>query len=103
MKKFFIVYFVAVSMLFGINTAGAKKPSLVALWTPVAVCEEGGWVGASGYNYPDSIGINRHNWFHFGGTKNVSPLAQIKVGQRIERYLHRPAGHIPDEPCGSGY
>lgn len=54
-----------------------------AAWTKVAVCEEGGWVGSAGYNYPDSLGINRTNWFHYGGGSDVSPAAQIAVADRM--------------------
>lgn len=53
-------------------------------WSKVAVCEEGGWVGSSGYAYPDSLGINRTNWFANGGMSDVSPAAQIAVAERIQ-------------------
>jgi len=53
-------------------------------WSQVAVCEEGGWVGASGSAYPDSLGIDATNWWGNGGTSDVSPDAQIVVALRIQ-------------------
>ena len=53
-------------------------------WSQVAVCEEGGWVGASGSAYPDSLGINATNWWGNGGTDDTSPDAQIVVAERIQ-------------------
>lgn len=53
-------------------------------WSKVAQCEEGGWVGSSGYKFPDSLGISRVNWYGHGGTGDTSPRAQIIVARRIE-------------------
>lgn len=69
-------------------------PSDYAAWSKVANCEEGGWVGYAGYNYPDSLGIDRANWFQFGGGSDVSPAAEIIVADRLIAYYH--AG-IPDQ------
>jgi hypothetical protein len=67
-----------------------------ALWSRVASCEEGGWVGSSGVAYPDSLGINAANWYENGGTSDVSPDAQIIVAERIAtRYVY--AGYVPDQ------
>jgi hypothetical protein len=52
-------------------------------WTRVAICEEGGWVGASGSAFPDSLGIKAANWYRFGGGADVSPTAQILVADRM--------------------
>jgi len=59
-------------------------------WDAVAICEEGGWIGYAGYNYPDSLGINRANWFANGGGSDLSPAAQVRVAQRIEGYSYVP-------------
>jgi hypothetical protein len=77
-----------------------KLSSDYAAWSRVATCEEGGWVVA-GYNYPDSLGINRTNYERFGGTP-MSPgpvtLAEreteIRVADRLVAY-YRAA--IPDQ------
>jgi len=53
-------------------------------WSQVAVCEEGGWVGADSADYPDSLGISAANWRDKGGTSDVAPDAQIVVAQRIQ-------------------
>ena len=53
-------------------------------WSQVATCEEGGWVGASGSAYPDSLGVTASNWWGNGGTSDVSPNAQIVVAERIQ-------------------
>ncbi|HET7320163.1 MAG TPA: hypothetical protein VFI84_01085 [Candidatus Saccharimonadales bacterium] len=63
-------------------------------WSKVAVCEEGGWVGSSGYNFPNSLGITRANWFANGGGSDVSPAAQITVAERM---IHRLGIGIPDQ------
>jgi len=57
--------------------------NLYSEWTKVAVCEEGGWVGSSGSAFPDSLGITSDNWYAYGGGSDVSPAAQIEVGQRL--------------------
>ena len=68
--------------------------SALSVWTKVAVCEEGGWVGSSGPAYPDSLGISAANWREFGGTSDTSPAAQIAVGQRMVAALGIP---VPDQ------
>jgi hypothetical protein len=75
-------------------------PGAYAAWSRVAVCEEGGWVGASGRAYPDSLGISAANWYANGGGADTSPAAQIAVAQRFvaSRGL---AGWVPDQHgCG---
>ena len=69
--------------------------ALLAEWTRVAVCEEGGWIGASGSAYPDSLGITAANWARFGGG-SLAPLAQIAVAQRLLASVGL-AGWVPDQ------
>ena len=68
--------------------------SLYTEWSKVAVCEEGGWRGYSSYWYPDDLGIDRTNWFQFGGGSDTSPSTEISVAMRLIAYYH--AG-IPDQ------
>lgn len=68
----------------------------LAAWTKVAVCEEGGWVGRSGPEYPDSLGITARNWKLYGGGGDYSPLAQIAVAERLMASAGAP-GQIPDQ------
>lgn len=71
-----------------------------AAWSRVATCEEGGWV-VGGYEYPDSLGINRTNYLRFGG-KPLAPgavsvserAAEILVADRLVAYYH---ASIPDQ------
>lgn len=68
-------------------------------WTKVAICEEGGWVGASGPNYPDSLGITAANWYANGGGSDTSPSAQIAVAERLRASIGIA---IPDQNgCGA--
>jgi hypothetical protein len=62
----------------------------------VAVCEEGGWVGAAGARYPDSLGISAANWGAYGGGSDLSPAAQVVVAERIEA-AGGLAGFVPDQ------
>ena len=54
--------------------------------TKVAVCEEGGWVGAASASYPDSLGITAANWYANGGGSCVTPECQIQVAERLQAY-----------------
>jgi hypothetical protein len=75
----------------------SSADSVYAQWTRVAVCEEGGWIGAANADYPDSLGINATNWYANGGGSDVSPAAQIAVAQRIEG-----TSYVPDQnDCAS--
>jgi hypothetical protein len=76
--------------------AAALDPSTLAAWSRVAVCEEGGWIGWAGPGYPDSLGISAANWWGYGGGADLSPAAQIAVGQRIEAAAGAP-GFVPDQ------
>lgn len=67
---------------------------LLGLWTRVAVCEEGGWRGSSGYKFPDSLGITRDNWFGSGGRYDVRPWTQVLVAQRL---IHSLGMGVPDQ------
>lgn len=49
----------------------------------MATCEEGGWIGASGSAYPNSIGIMASAWYAHGGGSDTSPAAQIAVGTSL--------------------
>lgn len=70
--------------------------TVYAQWTKVAMCEEGGWIGYAGPAYPNSLGINSTNWYANGGGSDMSPWAQIAVGQRIAaQYVY--AGWVPDQ------
>ena len=61
-------------------------------WDRVAACEEGGWIGWAGPNYPDSLGINAANWYANGGGSDESPAAEVAVAQRIEG-----TSYVPDQ------
>jgi hypothetical protein len=65
-------------------------------WDAVAICEEGGWVGAAGARYPDSLGISATNWGAYGGGSDLSPAAQVAVAERIEA-AGGLAGFVPDQ------
>jgi hypothetical protein len=58
----------------------------------VAVCENAGWNPPRGPAYPDSLGINAHNWYAYGGSSDLSPAAQVAVAERIEGN-----GFVPDQ------
>lgn len=78
--------FTAVVADFSIPTTTTTVPALpadYAAWTRVAVCEEGGWIGASGPAYPNSLGITAANWYAYGGGSDYSPAAQIAVADRL--------------------
>lgn len=76
------------------RTVPAPAVGLYEAWSRVAVCEEGGF-GHYGFPaYPDSLGINRTNWYRFGGGSDLSPSAQIAVAMRLIAYYHAP---IPDQ------
>jgi hypothetical protein len=77
-------------------TTTTTDPTAYAAWTRVAVCEEGGWIGASGSAYPDSLGISAVNYYANGGDGDMSPAAQIAVAQRIEASAGL-AGYVPDQ------
>ena len=69
-------------------------------WSKVASCESGGWQ-VLGYSYPDSLGITRANYIHFGGRPQPpghvtlkNRIAQIKVADRLILYYH---ASIPDQ------
>jgi hypothetical protein len=66
------------------SSTGTVTPLEYAEWTKVAVCEEGGWIGYAGPEYPDSLGISAANWWGNGGTSDLSPDAQILVAERIQ-------------------
>jgi len=70
--------------------------SLLAEWTKVAVCEEGGWGNYGFPNYPDSLGINSSNWYGNGGGSDLSPAAQIAVAERVVAKYASP-GWVPDQ------
>ena len=54
-----------------------------ALWSHVAVCEEGGW-GSYGFPaYPNSLGIMAQAWYAHGGGSDLSPSAQIAVAESL--------------------
>ena len=67
-----------------------------SLWSAVARCEEGGWIGYAGPAYPDSLGINAENWAHYSGGSDESPANQIRVAQDIEAAAGTP-NYVPDQ------
>ena len=77
-----------------VTTTTPLPTDIVAAWTKVAVCEEGGWIGSSGQVYPNSLGINATNWYAYGGTFDTSISAQIAVGQAMVSALGMS---IPDQ------
>ena len=74
----------------------AASGDLYTEWTRVAVCEEGGWIGAAGSAYPDSLGIDAQNWYANGGGSDTSPAAQIAVAERLVASLGMP-NYVPDQ------
>ena len=63
--------------------------------TKVAVCEEGGWIGAASAAYPDSLGINAQNWYANGGGACVTPVCQIAVAEKLQSYPPDQNGCAP--------
>ena len=63
-----------------------SAPDLVAAWTRVAVCEQGGWGNYGFPAYPNSLGINAQSWAQFGGGADLSIDAQIAVAERFRAY-----------------
>jgi hypothetical protein len=82
-----------------------KLSANYAAWSHVALCEEGGWV-VGGYNYPDSLGIDRTNYLRFGGRPQPpgpvsleNRVLQIRVAERLRARYHIS---IPDQGgCGA--
>ena len=62
----------------------AARAREVAEWTPIATCEEGGWIGYAGPAFPDSLGITATNWRAYGGGSDLRPFVQAHVAERIE-------------------
>lgn len=76
-----------------------RLPSDYAGWSQVARCETGGWQ-VLGYDYPDSLGIDRTNFIAFGGrpippgpVSRASRIMQIRVADRLIAHYHLA---IPD-------
>ena len=67
-----------------VHARDVHRAALVRPWTPIAACENGGWNPPRGYAYPDSLGINRTNWFANGGGSDLRPFVQAKVAYRIQ-------------------
>lgn len=81
-------------IVFNVPAPVTTPPDLVAAWTRVATCENGGWNPPQGPVYPNSLGINATNWAQFGGTSDLSVDAQIAVAERFR--AHYGIG-IPDQ------
>jgi hypothetical protein len=82
-----------------------KLPRDYAQWSRVAGCETGGW-RVLGYDYPDSLGINRTNFVAFGGTPlppgPVSRNALIMQIHVADRLIARYGTSVPDQSgCGA--
>lgn len=75
-----------------------ETPQIVAEWSKVNICEEGGNWHTEGAEYPGGLGINYNNWIIFGGTNfsptgaGATPRQQIAVAENI---MHRSYG-IPE-------
>ena len=78
------------------STSDGVPASVLAEWTRVADCEEGGWIGYAGAAYPDSLGIDAANWDAYGGDTDESPANQIRVARDIEAAAGTP-GFVPDQ------
>jgi hypothetical protein len=76
--------------------------TLYAEWTRVADCEEGGWIGYAGYNYPDSLGITRANWYAGAAALGVSP-SDLDPYNQIAIDMWVTGGWIPDQNGCSSY
>jgi hypothetical protein len=77
-----------------------KLPANYHAWAHVATCESGGWV-VLGSAYPDSLGITRSNYEHFGGHPQSAgkvPLkariAQVQTANRLIKHYHLS---VPDQ------
>ena len=81
-------------IVFNVPAPVTTSPELLAAWTRVATCENGGWNPPLGPVYPNSLGINSTNWAQFGGTSDLSVDAQIAVAERFRAYYHIG---IPDQ------
>jgi hypothetical protein len=68
-------------------------------WSRVAYCEEGGWIGAAGSAFPDSLGISATNWWDSGGTDDTSPDVQILVAEGL---ITRLQAAVPDQDGCAG-
>jgi hypothetical protein len=66
-------------------------PALMAAWTRVAICEEGGNWHVRGPRFSGGLGISNDNWVHFGGRQfawnasTATPRQQVTVAMRIQR------------------
>ena len=68
-------------------------------WSRVAYCEEGGWIGAAGSAFPDSLGVDAANWWENGGGDDTSPDAQILVAEAL---INRLQAAVPDQDGCAG-
>jgi hypothetical protein len=77
-----------------------KLPTDYAKWSRVAGCEAGGW-RVLGYDYPDSLGINRANFVAFGGRPQgpgaVSRRGMIMQIHVADRLIARYGVSVPDQ------
>ena len=77
-----------------------RLPADYAEWTRVASCESGGWQ-VLGYDYPDSLGINRTNFVAFGGRPlppgSVSTADRIMQIQAADRLIAHYHSAVPDQ------
>jgi hypothetical protein len=78
----------------------ANRATLVALTTPIALCEEGGWIGYASREFPDSLGLDSGNWFANGGGVDLRPFVQAKVEIRFDA---RWGIGLPDRIGCAGY
>jgi Transglycosylase-like domain len=79
------------------------SPAVLAAWSKVNMCEEGGDWSVQGSAFSGGLGISNANWVAYGGTEfspdaaDATPAEQIIVAQRID----------PDPPdqdgCSGGW
>jgi hypothetical protein len=66
-------------------------PRVMAAWTRVAMCEEGGNWHVYGPRFSGGLGISNDNWVRFGGREfswnasRATPQQQVTVAMRIQR------------------
>jgi hypothetical protein len=67
-------------------------PAVMAQWTKVAICEEGGNWHVRGPRFSGGLGISNANWVIFGGRQFApnaalaTPEQQVVVARRIQAY-----------------
>ena len=79
----------------------ARRAWLVAVTTPIAVCEEGGWIGYASPAFPDSLGLSAPAWYGYGGGSDLRPFVQAEVELRFTDAVL--GGVLPDRVGCAAY